>query len=121
MPTVLVLDDMADGANLIRRILAPNGYDVVAFTDETEALKHARDHRLDLAILDIRLKRMNGVEVLARLKKKQPAMRAIMLTGYPSEETRHLAKVHGADAYCLKPIDTHDLERVVASVMAGRK
>ena len=119
MANILVLDDVPDAAHLIRRILSRTGHDVSVFTEEAAALEHARSHPVDLAVLDIKLKQLSGVDVLAQLKKIDPAIRAIMLTGYPTEETARASFKLGADAYCVKPIDTEELEAKVASVLSG--
>ena len=72
---------------------------------------------IDLAILDIKLKKMSGIEVLAILKADNPALRAIILTGYPTIETAREAISLGADEYCVKPIDRDELESKVTSVL----
>ena len=121
MATVLVLDDMLDAVNLMIRILKPTGHVVVGFTEEEEAMRYARKHTVDLAILDIKLKKISGVEVLEELKKITPSMRAIMLTGYPTLETAQAALKLGAADYCVKPIDNDELEEKVARVLSGKR
>jgi len=121
MVKILVLDDVLDAVNLMKRILKTAGHEVVGFTEEEEALNYARSNPVDLAILDIKLKKISGVEVLQELKKITPSMRAIMLTGYPTLETAQTALKLGASEYCVKPIDNDELEEKVASVLAGKK
>lgn len=118
MATILALDDVLDAVNLIRRILERKGHAVQTFTEEEEALAYARKHPLNLAILDIKLKKISGVEVLEELKKINPAVRVIMLTGYPTMETARESLKLGADEYCVKPIDKDELEEKVAAVLA---
>ena len=89
------------------------------FTEEEEALNHARSHTVDLAILDIKLKKMNGIEVLEELKRIVPSVRVIMLTGYPTLETARESLRLGAAEYCVKPIDKDELEEKVAGVLQG--
>ena len=117
MAKVLVLDDVLDAVNLMKRILKTAGHEVVGFTEEEEALDYARTNTVDLAILDIKLKKISGVEVLAELKKIIPSIRAIMLTGYPTLETAQAALRLGAGEYCVKPIDNDELEEKVAKVL----
>lgn len=119
MATVLALDDVLDAVNLIKRILERKGHRVEVFTEEEEALKFARSGKVDLAILDIKLKKMSGVEVLEELKKIDPEIRAIMLTGYPTMETAREALNLGAAEYCVKPIDKDELEEKVAGVLVN--
>ena len=118
MAKVLVLDDVFDAVNLMKRILKATGHDVVGFTEEEDALNYARSNPVDLAILDIKLKKISGLDVLEELKKIAPSMRAIMLTGYPTVETAQVALKLGATAYCVKPIDNDELAEKVAEVLA---
>ena len=119
MASILVLDDVEDASVLLGKMLRRRGHSVHASTDEDEALEHARGRAVDLAILDINLKRMSGLEVLERLKGINPDMRAIMLTGFPSRETAEAALGLGADAYCVKPIDRAELEEKVERILAS--
>jgi DNA-binding NtrC family response regulator len=119
MARILVLDDVSDAGELIRRILIRKGHQVDAFTEEEDALRHAGKISPDLAILDIKLKKMTGVEVLEELKKIVPAIKVIMLTGYPTLETARESLRLGASEYCVKPIDKDELENKVAEVLGA--
>lgn len=114
-----MLDDVLDAVMLIKRILQKKGHEIFTFTEEEDALDYARSNKVDLAILDIKLKKMSGVEVLEELKKIEPAIRAIILTGYPTMETARESLKHGANEYCVKPIDKDELEEKVAGVLEG--
>jgi DNA-binding NtrC family response regulator len=120
MAVILTLDDVLDASVLVGKILRKRGYTVHTFTEEDEAIAFARENPVDLAILDIKLKKMSGVEVLALLKEDNPAMGAIMLTGYPTVETAREAISLGADEYCVKPIDRGELEEKVEKVLTAR-
>jgi len=117
MAKILVLDDVLDAVNLIKRILQKKGHEVFTFTEEEDALNFAKDNKVDLAILDIKLKKISGVEVLEELKKNSPSIKAIMLTGYPTIETARESLNLGASEYCVKPIDKDELEEKVAEVL----
>ena len=117
MANVIVLDDVQDAAVLIKRILERKGHKVTAFTEEEEALAHAAKNPVDLAILDIKLKKMTGVEVLEELKRVAPKAKVIMLTGYPTLETARESLRLGACEYCVKPIDKDELEQKVEAVL----
>ncbi|MFH1217331.1 MAG: response regulator [Pseudomonadota bacterium] len=119
MAEIIALDDVQDACILIKKILTRKGHSVHAFTEEEEAINFARNNKVDLAILDIKLKKMSGIEVLEQLKKFTPDIRAIMLTGYPTVETAREAISLGAKEYCVKPIDRDELEDKVARVLAG--
>ena len=117
MASIIVLDDVSDAGVLVKRILERQGHQVWAFTEEEEAIRHAAKGGTDLAILDIKLKRMTGVEVLAEMKKHAPRIKVIMLTGYPTIETARESLKLGASEYCVKPIDKEELESKVAEVL----
>jgi DNA-binding NtrC family response regulator len=120
MAEILALDDVQDATVLIGKILTKKGHTVHTFTEEDEAIAYARSNKIDLAILDIKLKKMSGIEVLKLLKAEIPAMRAIMLTGYPTVETAREAISLGADEYCVKPIDREELEEKVEKVLKAK-
>lgn len=119
MGRILVLDDVLDACVMIKRILERKGHQVAAFTDEEEALAYLRTSPVDVAILDIRLKKMSGVDVLEELKRISPQTQVIMLTGYPTLDTARQAQEWGAFDYCIKPIDKDELEEKVASALAA--
>jgi len=118
MADILVLDDVLDAVVLIRKILERKGHTMHCFTEEEEAIDYVGKAQVDLAILDIKLKKMSGIQVLEKMKKLNPDMRAIMLTGYPTIETAREALELGAGEYCVKPIDKAELEAKVAQVLA---
>ena len=118
MAEILVLDDVLDAVILVKKILMKQGHTVQTFTEEEEAISYAGKNHVDLAILDIKLKKMSGIQVLEQLKKLSPEMKVIMLTGYPTIETAREAIELGAGEYCVKPIDKTELEEKVAEVLA---
>jgi len=117
MSSILVLDDVADAGNLIKRILEKKGHDIFVFTEEEDALNHVKFSKTDLAILDLKLKKMSGIDVLEKLKSISPSIKAIILTGYPTVETARESLKLGADEYCVKPIDKEELEKKVENIL----
>lgn len=118
MAEILILDDVLDAVILVKKILTRQGHTVHTFTEEEEAISYAGKNHVDLAILDIKLKKMSGIQVLEQLKKLSPDIKVIMLTGYPTIETAREAIELGAGEYCVKPIDKTELEEKVAEVLA---
>ncbi|WP_027179967.1 response regulator [Maridesulfovibrio bastinii] len=117
MSEIMVLDDVVDAGILVKRILERKGHKVIVFTNEDEAISYVGNNNVDLAILDIKLSKMTGVDVLAALKQSQASIKVIMLTGYPTLETARECMRLGADEYCVKPIDKEELEIKVAEVL----
>jgi len=118
MARILVVDDVKEAVDAIRKILEKRGHEIIGYTDEVAAIDHVTNHPVDLAILDIKLKKIDGVEVLGRLKEVQPDIKIIMLTGYPTHASVEEAMRLGANAYCVKPIDRGELERKVDEVLS---
>lgn len=119
MARILVLDDEPDAVMLMKRVLERQGHTLSVFTEEEEAIDFARLCTVDLAILDIKLKKMSGVEVLEELKRINPSMHAMMLTGFPTIETARKAISLGADQYCVKPIEIDELEEKIALIFSS--
>lgn len=119
MKNIIVLDDVLDAGIMIKRVLERQGHGVAVFTEEEEALVYLRLHPVEVAILDIRLKKMSGIAMLQEVKRISPSTRVIMLTGYPTLETARQARQLGAFDYCIKPIDKKDLEDKVAKALAA--
>ena len=120
MARILVLDDEKDACELIERVLSPSHH-VTAFTEEDRALSYVKNNQVDLAILDIKLKKMSGVDVLASMLEIRPEMKAIMLTGYPTVKTAEQSITHGAHDYLTKPLDIEKLEEKVRQVLSPRE
>ncbi|MDG4475787.1 response regulator [Thiovibrio frasassiensis] len=117
MAQILVLDDVLDAGILIQRILQKKGHEVHVFHDEDEALRYVEKNQVDLAILDMNLRKMDGLDVLCEMQKSLPRLPAIMLTGLPKAEMAKQAFSLGAVAYCAKPIDKERLEERVAEAL----
>ena len=120
MAYILVLDDELDAVGLLKRLFEGKGHRVFGFTEEEEAIAHARANRVDLAIIDIRLKKILGIEVLEELRKIAPQIRAVLLTGYPTLETAQKAFELGVSEYLVKPVDIDELEEKVEKILSSR-
>ena len=121
MSHIMVLDDVEDAGAMIKRILERKGHCVAVFTEEQEALDYVRDQELEIAILDIKLKKISGVEVLKQIKEARPEVEVLMLTGYPTLETAREAMGYGAREYLVKPIDKNELEEKVHAILKDRE
>ena len=113
----MILDDVKDFTDMLGLMLERAGYRVSAFNDEDQSLAFAESQKPDAAILDIKLKRLSGVEMLAELKKRLPDLKVMMLTGYPTLESAKNALNLGATAYCVKPFDRAELLEKVRTML----
>jgi len=117
-PSLLFVDDEPNFLVLVDRILTNDGYRVTTALDSRQALAYVDCADFSLAVLDIRMAPINGVEVLARIKKRSPSTRVIMITGYPTAESRAECIRLGADAYLTKPINFSELKTLLRDLMA---
>ncbi len=108
--SVLIVDDDAAFRSLVARRLARRGYAVQDAPDAETALAMARERHFDVAILDIALPGMDGVQLLEQLRIVDPDTQAIMLTGHATVETAIRAMKLGAYDYLTKPCELAELE-----------
>ncbi len=111
MPRVLVVDDEPDAVELLQEFLTAKGYEVIAASDGEEALRKVKEDRPHLILLDIRMPKMNGIEVLKRVREIDREVGVIMVTAVNEEETGRQALQLGAFDYITKPLDLKYLER----------
>jgi DNA-binding NtrC family response regulator len=109
---IIVDDDMAILKGL-KGILEFEGYSVDTAETGREAIEKSRAKFYDLALLDIKLPDMEGIELLKEIHRETPKMMKIMITGYPSLENAVKALNLGADAYVIKPINPEELLKTV--------
>ena len=101
---VCLLDDDPSVLKATSRLLSSSGWKVESFTDPVAFLLYARKHRPSVAIIDIMMPVMNGLEVQTRLHNISPATRVIVLTGKDDPAIRSKAMNAGASGFLLKPL-----------------
>jgi DNA-binding NtrC family response regulator len=110
---ILVVDDDENIRNTMKAILEDEGYIVDLAATGSEAIQKTKKSAYNIALLDIRLPDMEGVELLKLIKDTVPRTRKIMVTGYPSMQNAIAALNKNADAYLIKPIDIENLLNTV--------
>jgi DNA-binding NtrC family response regulator len=104
--SVLVVDDELNFVILLDRVLTKKGYQVTTATSAQQALALIGQRTtFDLAIIDIRMEPIDGLSLLVELKQRLPHLKVIMLTAYPTYETRMTSVQKGASAYFTKPVE----------------
>jgi two-component system, NarL family, response regulator len=120
---VLVADDHA----ILRRGLMDiinqeiDMHVVAEASDGPEAVRLYNEYRPDVALIDLAMPRLGGVEVIQMIKASHPSARLIILTTYDTDEDIDLGFKAGARAYLLKDIMSEDLVECIRDVMRGRK
>ena len=106
---ILVVDDDPNLRKTLSDILRVKGYETVVAANGAEAIAAAERERFGLALIDLMLPDMPGLEVMARIKAISPLTEAIILTGHASMDTAIEATGQGAFSYELKPYQMDDL------------
>jgi signal transduction histidine kinase len=117
--TLLIVDD-EEGPRQSLRVVFKDDYTLLIASNGPDALELARKHKINAAVLDIRMTGMSGTEVLERIKVIQPAIEVIMLTAYETVETIRQALRLGACDYLNKPFDVATMRKAVAVAMERR-
>jgi DNA-binding NtrC family response regulator len=118
---ILVVDDDETIRTTMKAILQDEGYIVDLAATGKEAIQKTTEKNYNVALLDIRLPDMEGVELLKLLKDGIPRTRKIMVTGYPSMQNAISALNKNADAYLLKPVDVEKLLATVKQQIADQE
>ena len=106
---VLVVDDEETVRNLLQRVLKEAGYDVVAAASGQEALDKMGKLKFEAVLLDIKMPRMSGIEVLQQMRTGWPETCVVMATSVADIETAVKAMTGGAYDYITKPFNRDDL------------
>lgn len=115
---ILIVDDEENLLLLLERILTKQGYHVVTAQNSHDALALAETRVFQLAILDIKMFPLDGVGLLKEIKTRCPAMEIIMITAYPTVDTRIECLKKGASTYLTKPVDIQELKNTVKNLLA---
>jgi DNA-binding NtrC family response regulator len=108
-----VIDDEESIRRTVSIALERAGYAVDTAKDGKEAIQKAEAGFYNLALIDIRLPDMEGIQLLTALKETTPRMVKIILTGYPALQNAVSAINEGADAYLIKPVNTNELLKII--------
>ncbi|MBI2224956.1 MAG: sigma-54-dependent Fis family transcriptional regulator, partial [Betaproteobacteria bacterium] len=118
---ILVVDDEEIVIRSCVRILGESGYEVEAVQSGVDALRKVEESQYDVLILDIMMPKMDGLEVLQRVKETHPDIDVIMITGLSQIETAVRCMKLGAFDYLPKPFDPDELKLVVERALERRR
>ena len=110
---ILVVDDEENMLALLRRVLGKEGYEIECVDSGHRAVQLAKERPFELAIVDVSMPDMDGIEVLARLKVINRQMPVIMVTAFRSWEKEQAARRLGCADYLSKPLDMKHLKALV--------
>jgi DNA-binding NtrC family response regulator len=110
---ILAVDDDENIRKVIVAILEDEGYTVESVGTAKEAIEKSKRKFYNLALIDIRLPDMEGIELLTKFRETTPRMRKVIVTGYPTLQNAVDAVNKGSDAYIVKPFD---VEKVLETI-----
>jgi len=116
---VLVVDDETDFLATYERLLRRQAYDVVTVTSRAAGLAALAGEPLDLVISDLRLPDGDGLDVVRAARDARDPVPVIVITGYPSDETRRAALAAGATMFLAKPFVAAVLLAAIRSGLDG--
>ncbi len=118
---IILLDDEPGIREFLGMALNKCGYIVETVADGIEAIKRMENNLYDLAVLDIVVPTVNGIDVLRTINEKSPETSVIMITAYASHETALEAMKLGAYDYIAKPFKINELKKVIENALEKKK
>ena len=114
---LLLVDDEEGFVNVLTKRMVRRNINVTVALSGTEGIQALRKQDFDVAVLDLKMEDMDGIEVLKIFKKMYPEMAVIMLTGHGSEQAAKEGMEYGAFDYLTKPCELEELiEKITESV-----
>ena len=117
--TLLIVDD-EEGPRQSLRVIFKDEFDLLMASDGATAIELAQKNKIDVAVLDIRMAGMSGIEVLERLKYVAPRIEVVMMTAFETTDTMRQALRLRACDYINKPFDISTIRAAVATAMQRR-
>jgi DNA-binding response OmpR family regulator len=116
---VMVVDDDDGLRNELSEIMGSENYEVRTFSDGREALAQIAEFHPRVLLLDIRMPKINGIQMLDRLKSGDiiDGTKVILITGfYDQQKCKKITRIYGADSYLVKPFDPEELIKKIKAV-----
>ncbi len=117
---LLIVDDEFSVRDSLNKWFREEGYEVHTAEDASEALTRMAETKFDAALLDIKMRGTDGIELQKRLHEIDPELIAIMMTGYASVETAVQALKNGAYDYVTKPLDPDEITHIIKNALSHR-
>jgi len=119
--SILIVDDEFSVRDSLFNWFRKDGFDVLAAECAADALRAAEERHFDVALLDIKMPGMDGIELQRRLREIDPQIMIVMITAYATAQTAVKALKQGAFDYITKPIDPDELSHIVNQALEQRR
>ncbi len=120
-PKILIAEDELSLRTILKNLLKKNGYEVHSAGDGEVALKKLREENYALAILDIKMPGLSGLEILAQIKTERPDLAVIIITAQDTMKNAIEAMKKGAYDYLAKPFEREEFEILVGKALETRR
>jgi DNA-binding NtrC family response regulator len=121
MPSILVIEDKNSMREMLSKTLEAEGYEVETVRDGERGVERAKEKKYDVVLADLKLPRMDGIEVLSSLKELDHDVAVILMTAYGTIEKAVEAMKEGAFDFLTKPFDTDHLSVLIKRAMENRR
>ncbi|HET7440387.1 MAG TPA: sigma-54 dependent transcriptional regulator [Terriglobales bacterium] len=118
---MLIVDDELSVRDSLGKWFHEEGYQVATAENASDALTHLAEQRWDVALVDIKMRGTDGIELQRRMHDVDPQLTVIMMTGYASVETAVTALKNGAYDYVTKPLDPDEIAHLVKNALAHKR
>lgn len=113
---IMICDDELGIRESLKLILEKD-YEIVEVTNGKECLQNLKENPVDLILMDIKMPKTSGLEILKQIKSIDPKIKVVMVTGYKSVETATEAIKAGASDYVVKPFSSKDILETVQKLL----
>ncbi len=110
---LLVVDDEPIVGKRLHQVFTKIGFEIETYTDSATALDAIAERPFDVVVTDLKMEGIDGIEVLKRVRRHNPATQVIIITGYASPDTAELAQQEGVFAFLAKPFRLDELKQVI--------
>ena len=118
---VIIWSDSVSTGSSVKARLTRRDFDVTSARSGPEAIRIVRDRDFDVAVVDLKMEGMDGIELLRILKQMLPDLQVIMLTGHGSEQAAREGIESGAFDYLSKPCELEELLKKIRAAARGRR
>ena len=110
---IMIIDDEPIVGKRLKQTLTKSGTEVEAFDDSAEALNRLKDKDFDIVVTDVRMDKVDGIQILERILETKDHTKVIIITGYATIEVAQEVLAKGAFDFIAKPFKPNDLRAVI--------
>lgn len=118
---LLVVDDESIVGKRLKQVFSKIGFEVETYTEAAPAMAAMTEKPFDIVVTDLKMKGMDGMEVLKRVRDMNPRTQVIIITGYASPATEELAQQQGVFEFLAKPFRLDELKQVIFRALEQQK